>query len=250
MANLWLPLKLSCRISLFIHAKGETMLKDEQLFCSKPFKWFEITQVNEIGEVYMCCPAWLDTPIGNLRYQSVEEIWNGEEAQKLRRSILDGSFKYCNRSRCPFLSTVLEPVERIKDVKDEDLKLVIEKGLTILPYGPQEINCCYDKSCNLSCPSCRTEIIIESKNKQKILEIQDKIRNEALQDAHLLYITGSGDPFGSPFFRKWLRTMKREDMPNLQGDTFTYQCAAVDNNNVGYVTKRCTATYKKRRNFH
>ncbi|MDH4206821.1 MAG: hypothetical protein OEV45_14970, partial [Desulfobacteraceae bacterium] len=34
--------------------------------------------------------------------------------------------------------------------------------------------------------------------------------------AHLLYITGSGDPFGSPFFRKWLKTMRREDMPLLK----------------------------------
>ena len=187
-----------------------------KLFCSRPFKWFEVTQVNEIGEVYVCCPSWLDTPIGNLTYQSVEETWNGKKAQEFRRSILDGSFKYCNRSRCPFLQTISEPVERVEDVKDEDLKIIIEKKLTILPYGPREINCSYDRSCNLSCPSCRTKVIIENGNKQQILNIQGKINNEALKDAHLLYITGSGDPFGSPFFRKWLQTMKRGDMPNLK----------------------------------
>lgn len=192
------------------------MFKTEQLFCSKPFRWFEVTQVNEIGEVYMCCPSWLDTPIGNLKYQSVEEVWNGKESQELRRSILDGSFKYCNHSRCPFLHTISEPVQKIEDVRDEDLKTAIEKQLTILPYGPREINCSYDKSCNLSCPSCRTKIIIDRRNKKQILEVQRKIQNEAIKDAHLLYITGSGDPFGSPFFRKWLQTMKREDMPNLK----------------------------------
>jgi len=194
----------------------DIMSKNKRLFCSRPFKWFEVTQVNETGEVYMCCPSWLDTPIGNLKYQSVEEIWNGKKAQEIRRSILDGSFRYCDFSRCPFLQTVSEPVQEVEDVKDEDLKLAIEKGLTILPYGPREINCSYDRSCNLSCPSCRTEIIVEIKNKQQISAIQDKIHNEALKDAHLLYITGSGDPFGSPFFRKWLQTMKREDMPNLK----------------------------------
>lgn len=164
----------------------------------------------------MCCPSWLDTPIGNLQYQSVEEIWNGKKAQELRRSILDGSFKYCNQSGCPFLQTISAPVEKIDDVADEDLKQVIEKKLTILPYGPREVNCSYDRSCNLSCPSCRTKIIVERKNKKQILEVQRKIHNEALKDAHLLYITGSGDAFGSPFFRKWLQTMKREDMPNLK----------------------------------
>lgn len=192
------------------------MPRNRRLFCSKPFKWFEVTQVNETGEVYMCCPSWLDTPIGNLQYQSVEEIWNGKKAQEIRRSILDGSFRYCDSTRCPFLQTVSEPVQEVEDVKDEDLRLVIEKGLTILPYGPREINCSYDRSCNLSCPSCRTEIIVEIKNRQRILTIQDKIQNEALKDAHLLYITGSGDPFGSPFFKRWLQTMKREDMPNLK----------------------------------
>ncbi|MDH4206823.1 MAG: SPASM domain-containing protein, partial [Desulfobacteraceae bacterium] len=192
------------------------MATNKQLFCSKPFKWFEVFQGNEIGEIYLCCPGWLDTPIGNLQHQSVEEIWNGEKAQEIRRSILDGSFRYCNRSRCPFLQSVTWPVEKVEDVQDEDLKLVIEEELTVLPYGPRAINCSYDRSCNLSCPSCRTEVIVETANKQQIVEVQDRICNEALRDAHLLYITGSGDPFGSPFYRKWLRTMKRGDMPNLK----------------------------------
>jgi len=192
------------------------MSKKKQLFCSKPFRWFEVSEVNEKGEVFLCCPSWLDTPIGNLRYQSVEEIWNGEKAQEIRRSILDGSFEYCNRSRCPYLQTISGAVEIVEDVKDEDLKAAIEKELTILPHGPREIICSYDKSCNLSCPSCRTGIIVETANKQQILEIQGKIQNEALRDAHLLYITGSGDPFGSPFFRKWLQTMKREDIKSIK----------------------------------
>jgi hypothetical protein len=68
--------------------------KGQRLFCSKPFESFEITQINGRGGVYLCCPSWLDTPIGNLRFQSVEEIWNGERAQDIRRSILDGSFDY------------------------------------------------------------------------------------------------------------------------------------------------------------
>lgn len=164
----------------------------------------------------MCCPAWLSTSIGNLQDQSVEEIWNGIKAQEIRRSILDGSFRYCNRSRCAFLQTVSGPVEKAEDVKDKDLKAVIEKELTILPYGPRQIICTYDRSCNLSCPSCRTNVIVERGNKKQILKIQSKIQNEALKDAYYLHITGSGDPFGSPFFRKWLQTMKKEDIPNVE----------------------------------
>jgi len=192
------------------------MAKNKQLFCSKPFKWFEVTQLTERGEVYMCCPSWLDIPIGNLQHQSVEEIWNGKKAQEIRRSILDGSFKYCNYDRCSFLQTVTGPVQKVEDVQDKDLKEVIEKDLTILPYGPREIVCTYDRSCNLSCPSCRTEIIVESKDKQEILKIQGKIQSEALKEAYYIHITGSGDPFGSPFFRRWLQSMKREEMPGVK----------------------------------
>jgi hypothetical protein len=188
----------------------------ERLFCSKPFQWFEVFQGNEIGDIYLCCPTWLNKIVGNLQHQTVAEIWNGEKAQEIRRSIQDGSFRYCDRKTCPYLQTETGPVQRVEDITDQDLKDAIEGDLTILPYGPRAINCSYDRSCNLSCPSCRSELIIEDKNKDQILSTQNRIQTEALTDAHLLYITGSGDPFGSPYFRRWLQTMKLADMPNLK----------------------------------
>jgi hypothetical protein len=109
------------------------VLKNRRLFCSNPFEWFEITQLNGRGGVYLCCPSWLDTPIGNLQYQSVNEIWNGEKAREIRRSILDGSFRYCNRSRCSFLQKESGPVKRIEEVNDKDLSTAIEKNLMTLP---------------------------------------------------------------------------------------------------------------------
>lgn len=188
----------------------------EKLFCSKPFTWFEVSQKSEVGEVFLCCPAWLDVPIGNLDRQSVEEIWNGTIAQEVRRSILDGSFKYCDRSRCPSLQTVSEPVQAVDDVTDSDMRTAIERNLTVVPWGPRDINCCYDRSCNLACPSCRTKLIVETANSDRISRLQHKITTQGLKDARLLSITGSGDPFGSPFFRKWLQTMEVGNMPRLE----------------------------------
>lgn len=207
--------RLLCKLN-FSTPKKATNTDNKSLFCSKPFKWFEVFSWNEVGQVYLCCAGWLDISIGNLRYQSVEEIWNSEKAQEIRNSILDGSFKFCDQSLCPYLQTASGPVSKVEDVTDKDLRFIIKNGLRSLPYGPRAINCSYDKSCNLSCPSCRTEIIIEGKNEKNILDIQSKIQNEALKDAHLLYMSGIGDPFGSPFSKKWLQTMKREDMPNLR----------------------------------
>jgi hypothetical protein len=57
---------------------------------------------------------------------------------------------------------------------------------------------------------------METAHGKAILDIQKRLEDEALRDARLLYITGSGDPFGSPLFREWLRTMDAAKMPNLE----------------------------------
>lgn len=192
------------------------MSKAKRLICTKPFEWFEVTQLNGRGSVYLCCPSWLNRSVGNLQHQSVGEIWNGAAAQDIRRSILDGSFKYCDGARCPYLQTQSGPVKTIGEVEDKEIKSAIEKNLTMLPYGPKKIICTYDQSCNLSCPTCRTELIVEREHEREILGIQHKLQDQALEQADYLHITGSGDPFGSPYFRQWLQDMRREDMPRLE----------------------------------
>jgi hypothetical protein len=92
-----------------------------RLFCSKPFEWFEVSRGREEGEVFLCCPSWLGTPVGNLTRDSVKETWNGEAAQRIRRSILEGTFEYCNAARCPYLQTRTGPVQRVEDVTDPEL---------------------------------------------------------------------------------------------------------------------------------
>ena len=188
----------------------------QELFCERPFRWLEVSGVRLRGEAHLCCPSWLDMPVGDLTRQSVEDVWNSEAAQKIRRSILDGSFRYCDASRCPFLASRVAPVRRRDAVSDPDLKLAVEQNLTRLPWGPREINCAFDRSCNLSCPSCRNDLIVEKNATDDILAVQRRLRGEALKDAHVLYITGSGDPFGSPFFRGWLQSMTEDDVRGLK----------------------------------
>lgn len=188
----------------------------KRLFCSKPFEWFEITQLNGRGGVYLCCPSWLSICIGNIRQETVQEIWNGEKARAIRQSILNGSFQFCDFGKCAYLQTLSGPVQEVDTVTDPPFQNVIRNKSTLLPYGPRKIVCTYDQSCNLACPTCRTHIIVETNKKQEILYIEKRIREQALGEAELLYISGSGDPFGSPFYRKWLQSMNKEEMPNLK----------------------------------
>jgi hypothetical protein len=189
----------------------------ERLFCAQPFERFEVLGGGgERGEVFFCCQSWVTQSIGNMGEKPVAEVWNGKAAQAFRRSILDGSFKYCRADLCPYLQRVDGPVQRIEEVTDPALKDVIANRRTILPFGPKDIICCFDQSCNLSCPTCRDHLIMETAHGDAILDIQKRLETEALADARLLYITGSGDPFGSPYFRRWLQTMKRSAMPKLE----------------------------------
>lgn len=111
-------------------------------FCSKPFEEFEI---DVDGKCYCCCRWWNNSYcLGNILEQNIEEIWNGEAAQELRRSILDGDYKYCNIKEC------------LPSYSDE---VKYEK---VTNY-PLEISFCYDYSCSAKCVFCNDSVRIMSK---------------------------------------------------------------------------------------
>src|SRR5262249_21537657 len=68
--------------------------------CKEAFKRFD---VGPSGETLLCCGHWLPTPIGNIMTQDVGDLLNSHAARKIRASMLDGSFKYCNHLECPAL---------------------------------------------------------------------------------------------------------------------------------------------------
>src|SRR5687767_14258711 len=114
-------------------------MPESRLFCSKPFTWFEVSRgsLDGEGDTFLCCPAWLPTPAGNVERQSVQEVWNGPVAQDNRRSILDGSFSHCVAANCPHLQAVDGPVQQAAEVTDPDLRRVLDEELTVLPWGPR-----------------------------------------------------------------------------------------------------------------
>lgn len=57
---------------------------------------------------------------------------------------------------------------------------------------------------------------MEHSRRADIESMQEKLERDALRDARMLLVTGSGDPFGSPFLRRWLQTLDRENMPKLE----------------------------------
>jgi MoaA/NifB/PqqE/SkfB family radical SAM enzyme len=75
----------------------------------------------------------------------------------------------------------------------------------------------HDRSCNLACPTCRKDFILADKTEQAQLDkLADAVIMPLLKEAKLVYITGSGDPFGSNHFRRLLKNIDRHSFPDLK----------------------------------
>lgn len=197
-----------------LHLEIDDWLEDR--FCENPF-----TDVEIIGskDVYTCCAAWLPAPIGAADDET-QDIWQGERAHELRRSILDGDFSYCSRLNCPKIAG--QQLPRAKDVSDPVMRNHIDRLVTDDIPPPDRVLFSYDTSCNLSCPSCRSKFISLGRSAAARLddfyfEHVTKFSDQATR----IKITGSGDPFGSSHFRRVLKdlTSKPATAPRLQLQT-------------------------------
>lgn len=227
-------------------------MKNKKGFCVAPFRGADFLTS---GEVWQCCNggwveeekrwvnAWILTgPSGNVLKNRWQDIWNGEIAKKLRQSMHDGDMKYCDAKECSFLhrwnnedidESVYDngyfpiydetTIHKLWDAKEinptggEKYKKIIAEKLVELPWGPETIIFSHDRSCNLKCPSCRTDFIQSTgEQREKAEAIQEIILQEAMSDAHELYITGSGDGFGGEFWRNLLKSITMEKYPNTR----------------------------------
>lgn len=177
------------------------------------------------GHVFVCCPSWMKKPIGNLNKQSIDEIWNSSIAQEIRQSIHDGSFRYCDKKLCPY---IVGNLLGTKSQAPADLIEVVKNEQVVLENRPSKIMLTYDQSCNLSCPSCRTEKISHSPGTAPFIESNSYtslIENEfihSLGDKPLrLNVTGSGDPFASTAYIQFLEGIDGSKFPNLVIDIQT-----------------------------
>ncbi|MDT8408389.1 MAG: radical SAM protein [Wenzhouxiangellaceae bacterium] len=190
----------------------------EGRFCANPFGQLD---VYSSGNLHMCCNAWLTRPIGNLNRQSVEQAWNSTAARQIRESIFDGSFRYCDHKVCPFIQNDSLPT-LAEAALDPRFTEAIEQRQTRLDYLPTFVNFCNDESCNLFCPSCRTERI--NYNEGPAFEKRSRLHDKLVQalfeqptDRRFrISVTGSGDPFASRVFREFLYNLDGRHLPNLE----------------------------------
>lgn len=189
----------------------------EKRFCSLPFS--EMT-IGVRGESHICCPSYLNIETGNIRSGDMAEVLNSTAAQLVRASILDGSFKYCNRIACSFIAGDRLPT-REQARQNPWLRRVIDEQITRLDRI-RRMSVALDQTCNLSCPSCRSSLIIE---KGPELEWKKQAVRETimpmLRDCELLQMAGYGEFAMSEPCRMILKDLNEAEFPALKLDLIT-----------------------------
>lgn len=165
-------------------------------FCSKPFNQ---AYVFPNGDVRAC--GWTYQCIGNLLEQSMEEIWNSSDAEKIRDAVRDGSYALCNKVVCPYLNNDTLP----------DLDDAAFKEATVATHLPIEFDAAYDYICNHSCPSCRHEIFCPTEEYRKNMDIITDKLIPIMDESKYISTDGNGDVFASPYIMRMLRELNPKD---------------------------------------
>lgn len=173
-------------------------------------------------QVYVCCPSWCPQSI---RDGLTEISWTSESAIDIRKSVLDGSYKYCNDKVCPPLNLLLNSdevpgifVEIDEFKKTHNIQTLDD--VNDMETTPEHVLFGFDRSCNFRCPSCRSELVPnDDENSPKLLEKLETLRqieNNFAKGIKSISITGSGDPFYSKIYRNYLINFDETKYPNLE----------------------------------
>lgn len=188
-------------------------------FCLIPFSTLYINQDN----LAPCClgflkePMFLQDNVSPLN-ANLKEAWNCDQMVDLRQSIIDGNYKYCSEENCPSLSNyhslpTLEGIEKLTLIEKKNIINSIKNNTPKLDYPPEKLMLNYDESCNLACPSCRNDFIINKSNELKQVHLNI---NQQLDFTHGVYMSGLGDPLVSVGHRKWLTEFRAKNHPTIE----------------------------------
>ena len=168
--------------------------------------------MNRKGDVRPCAWAGFYT-LGNLKENTLAEIYHSDAAKRFQQSLIDGTYDFCNSEECPYMANN-ELEQHIIEVDE-------------LPEYPQWLSLSYDNRCNYNCTCC-----VARSNQGIDPEVENKIE-EGIRDAlpHIQWLNanGQGEFFASPGIMKLVSEWKPENIENAEfclesnGSLFTPQ---------------------------
>lgn len=187
----------------------------EDKICLYPFARME----TNFSGFTPCCRRWFVPEYS--RFEAGEDPWNGPAAQELRSSILDGSYRWCDRSVCNVPLFDRSDLGGVKDqlgqlsASPENIAAIL-KGEAVMPSGPTAITFTSDPRCNLACPSCRSEKIFNlSEGEAAEIQQLEKFLEQYRNSIRKLTFATNGEVFFSSWLREQLRTTTQNRFPSL-----------------------------------
>jgi len=211
--------------SLITFKKFEYGDEFSSFICPNPFLYAELG-LN--GEVSCCC--YLPFSLGNMNTETINEIWNSDAAQELRRSMLSGEFCYCDKSRCAAMQEAVLPIKkdcfryqtpyelvRRSQVDNDLLRDALAAGGMVRGAGPEIISFEDDPSCNLSCPSCRRTVsVLTQEQSLERAALDVKLLDAVGPRVRELWFSGAGDPLASKAYREIFKNYDFNRFPQIR----------------------------------
>lgn len=184
------------------------MVDKSKYICNVPFKYTEVYDHKQ----YLCCPSWLNVDISDGK--GVQSSFYSQKAIEVRNSIIDGSYKFCDELQCPYLNGLLNG-------KGDQGMFLYKEAISIEKLDEmtfiKTLNMCFDRSCNLQCPSCRVELVNYLGKDRESVEIKlTELTEEIGKKIRRLYLSGTADPFYSKSFRQFLINFDKTKFPVLR----------------------------------
>ena len=178
--------------------------RETELICLSPFYWMNFFY----EDVHCCCPGWTKVAIGNIRQNTIAEIWNSEKARYVRRKMYQGEWEEICNPICPKIAAYRYQNKTIK--YDE-----LEKYDLLTPELVEEIRARKDRLesfptlfkpdnsnvCNLSCIMCDRQI---HEDDPDLIEKTARDMGNYLPSAKSIVLSGIGDPLAIPYARDLL----------------------------------------------
>jgi sulfatase maturation enzyme AslB (radical SAM superfamily) len=178
-------------------------------FCPMPFEKLAL----DTDGAHLCCSSWLPVVVGNANTQTLDEIWNSKAAIEVRRSIVDGDFKYC-LDRCPAIQEGTLPLA--SEVPADVYQPAVAARAAPMASGPRHLAVLYDRTCNLSCPSCRTSVLSATpQEREEYKLVLERVVRPALPSLKVLEVAG-GEVLASAHLRNVLDAIDRQQSPDLR----------------------------------
>ena len=188
------------------------------LVCLSPFYTMDVFY----ERVYTCCPDWTKYQIGDIRNQTIADIWNSDAARFIRRKIYAGEWEDVCNPCCARIANLrnggkLISYDELENNSHLTPQLIeeIRAGKDYLKSSPTCFKIDNSSTCNINCIMCTRHAYPE--DKELIAATSWKIENY-LPYVKSVILSGSGDPFCIPYMRDW---MMCDRYPNLRFDLIT-----------------------------